>query len=105
MCIRDSFNTGSHAELGNLEKVVDKKSIDLILFYLCNMQCCMATVDQNMSKTEDQVIDVVSLVKSMKNTEVIFGGSGLSLMPNLHEKIDLTFDTFSDLKSLVDSIS
>ena len=99
------FNTGSHAELGNLEKVVEKKSIDLILFYLCNMQCCMATVDKNMKKTENQVIDVVSLIKGMKNTKVIFGGSGLALMPNLHEEIDLTFNTFSDLKSLVDSVS
>ena len=99
------FNTGSHAELGNLEKVVEKKSIDLILFYLCNMQCCMATVDKNMKKTENQVIDVVSLIKGMKNTKVIFGGSGLALMQNLHEKIDLTFNTFSDLKSLVDSVS
>jgi methanogenic corrinoid protein MtbC1 len=99
------FNTGSHAELGNLEKVVEKKSIDLILFYLCNMQCCMATVDKNMKKTENQVIDVVSLIKGMKNTEVIFGGSGLALMPNLHEKIDLTFNTFSDLKLLVESVS
>ena len=68
------------------------------------MQCCMATVDQNLSKTEDQIIDVVSLVSRMKNTEVIFGGSGLSLMPNLHDKIDLTFNTFSDLKSLVDRV-
>ena len=99
------FNTGSHAELGNLEKVVENKSIDLILFYLCNMQCCMATVEQNMSKTEDQILNIFSLVNSMKNTIVIFGGSGLSLMPSLHGKIDLTFDTFLDLKSLVKSVS
>jgi len=95
------FNTGSHAELGNLETVIEKKEIDLILFYLCDMQCCMATVQENMKKTENQVVKVISLVNKIDNVKVIFGGSGLHLMPNVQNKLNLTFNTFSDLKKVV----
>ena len=98
------FNTGSHAELGNLQAVIEKKEINLILFYLCDMQCCMATVQENMSKTEDQVSEVISLVNSLKNIQAIFGGSGLHLMPNVKNKISLNFNTFSDLKNVVTNI-
>jgi len=98
------FNTGSHAELGNLQAVIEKKEINLILFYLCDMQCCMATVQENMSKTEDQVSEVISLVSSLKNIQAIFGGSGLHLMPNVKNKISLNFNTFSDLKNVVTNI-
>ena len=98
------FNTGSHAELGNLQAVIEKKEINLILFYLCDMQCCMATVQENMSKTENQVSEVISLVSSLKNIQAIFGGSGLHLMPNVKNKISLNFNTFSDLKNVVTNI-
>ena len=99
------FNTGSHAELGNLETVIEKKEINLVLFYLCDMQCCMATVQENMSKTENQVASVISLVNKIDNVQVIFGGSGLHLMPNIQNKINLTFNTFSELKKVVSNLN
>ena len=99
------FNTGSHAELGNLESVLEKKEISLIVFYLCDMQCCMATVHENMKKTEDQVSNIISFINKFENIQVIFGGSGLHLMPNVQNKVNLTFNTFSDLKSLVTSLN
>jgi hypothetical protein len=64
----------------------------------------MATVQENMSKTEDQVSEIISLVNSLKNIQAIFGGSGLHLMPNVKNKISLNFNTFSDLKNVVTSI-
>ena len=33
------LNTGSHADLGNLQTVIEKKRVDLVLFFLCDMQC------------------------------------------------------------------
>ncbi len=99
------FNTGSHAELGNLETVLERKSIDLVLSYLCDMQCCMATVEDNMVKTQAQVENVISLVNSISSTRVIFGGSGLQLMPNVQKKIKLTFNTFTDLKNVVTNLT
>ena len=33
------FNSGSHAELGELSEIIIKRKIDVVLFYLCNLQC------------------------------------------------------------------
>ena len=52
------YNTGSHAELGDLNKVIKNKKIDLIVFYLCNMQCCMSVVGDNIMKTADMVTSI-----------------------------------------------
>ena len=70
------LNTGSHAELCNLQDIIEKKNIDLLLFYLCERQCCMATVKDNLAKTASQVKDIVSLANKL-NIEVVFGGSGI----------------------------
>lgn len=94
------YNTGSHAKLGDLKTVVEKKEINLILFYLCDMQCCMATVQENMNKTEAQINKIILMAKDI-DVQVIFGGSGLYLMPTVETKIDSSFHTFSDLKSAV----
>tara|TARA_B110000444_G_scaffold28395_1_gene23416 strand:- start:5057 stop:5947 length:891 start_codon:yes stop_codon:yes gene_type:complete len=97
------FNTGSHAELGNFKKVVEKKSVSLILFYLCDMQCCMATVDDNMEKTEAQVSEAIKIANEL-DVQVLFGGSGLELMPTVLPKIDKSFRTFADLRSVVSNL-
>tara|TARA_B110001452_G_scaffold136458_1_gene113410 strand:- start:5647 stop:6537 length:891 start_codon:yes stop_codon:yes gene_type:complete len=97
------FNTGSHAELGNFKKVVEKKSVSLILFYLCDMQCCMATVDDNMEKTEAQVSEAIKIANEL-DVQVLFGGSGLKLMPTVLPKIDKSFRTFADLRSVVSNL-
>ena len=31
------YNTGSHAELGNLKNIIKNRKINLLLFYLCNL--------------------------------------------------------------------
>ena len=97
------FNTGSHAELGNFKKVVEKKSVSVILFYLCDMQCCMATVDDNMEKTEAQVSEAIKIANEL-DVQVLFGGSGLKLMPTVLPKIDKSFRTFADLRSVVSNL-
>jgi len=97
------FNTGSHAELGNFKKVVEKKSVSVILFYLCDMQCCMATVDDNMEKTEAQVSEAIKIANEL-DVQVLFGGSGLELMPTVLPKIDKSFRTFADLRSVVSNL-
>ena len=70
------LNTGSHAMLGDLSSIIGKKKINLILFYLCDMQCCMATFKDNLSKTEVQVSEITHTAKN--NIEVLFGGAGLN---------------------------
>ena len=94
------LNTGSHAELGNLESLLTKKSIDIIVFYLCDMQCCMATVENNLTKTEQQVVTIAKLAKKM-DIKVIFGGEGIQLIPAVKKVTDLTFQKYSDFKNII----
>ena len=94
------LNTGSHAELGNLQGIIEKKNVDLLVFYLCDMQCCMATVKDNLSKTASQVKSIVTLANKLK-VKVIFGGSGIQFLEGVSEQINITFDKYSELEKLI----
>ena len=93
------YNTGSHANLGDFGNIFDKKSVETIVFYLCDMQCCMATVKDNILKTEDQIEKIIKVAQT-KNIKVLFGGTGLEFLPSVKQNFDNTFVTFSELKSL-----
>ena len=94
------LNTGSHAMLGDLSSIISKKNINLILFYLCDMQCCMATFKDNLSKTEVQVSEISHTAKK-NNIEVLFGGAGLEFLPSVQKTVNKTFITFGEVKSLI----
>ena len=94
------YNTGSHAELGDLNKVIINKKIDLIVFYLCNMQCCMSVVGDNIMKTADMVASINERANKLE-VDVIFGGLGIELLPNIKNTINKTFITFKDLNQLI----
>ena len=94
------FNTGSHAELGDLESIVKKKEIKLILFYLCNMQCCMSVVGENIKKTADQVKTIFHSAKKL-DLDVIFGGLGIELLPGILDSVDKTFITYKELADII----
>ena len=94
------LNTGSHAELGNLQFVIEKRNVDLLVFYLCDMQCCMATVQDNLSKTAEQVKSIVKLANKLK-VKVIFGGSGIQFLQGVADHIHITFDKYSELEKLL----
>ena len=59
------FNSGSHAELGELSEIIIKRKIDIVLFYLCNLQCCNAVVEDNVAKTVTQIFDSIKVAKSL----------------------------------------
>lgn len=94
------LNTGSHAELGNLEAMINKKNVDLIVFFLCDMQCCMATVKDNIQKTEDQTKVLAKLAHSL-GVKVIFGGQGLQFLPSVKHNTDHTFLTYNEFKRIL----
>ena len=94
------LNTGSHAKLGDLTEILNKKSINLIIFFLCDMQCCMATFKENLVKTELQTEKIISVAKD-NETEVLFGGAGLEFLPSVQKNVNKTFITYSELKSLI----
>ena len=94
------LNTGSHADLGNLQAVVEKKKVDLILFFLCDMQCCMATVKENLEKTEAQTKEITQLAEK-EGVKVLFVGTGLQFLPSIIITTDATFIKYSDLKQII----
>ncbi len=94
------LNTGSHAKLGSLTSIFEKKNIDLVVFYLCDMQCCMATVKDNLNKTEDQVKVVANLSKKL-GVSVVFGGKGLQFLPSIKGLATSQFLTYNNFKQII----
>ena len=94
------FNSGSHAELGELSEIIIKRKIDIVLFYLCNLQCCNAVVEENVSKTVTQIFDSIKVAKKL-DIKILFGGEGLFLLDDISGKIDNSFLTYNDLKKLI----
>ena len=94
------YNTGSHAELGDLKKIIKNRKINLLLFYLCDLQCCNAIVEKNINKTKNQIIEIVKLAKKI-NTKVIFGGEGLKLLKGVKNQIGNSFLTYNDLSKII----
>jgi len=94
------FNTGSHAELGDLSIVIQKKKIDIILFYLCNLQCCNAVVLDNIEKTKEDIHKIIKIAKKI-NVKVLFGGEGFLLLKDIHDSVDNSFLTYNNLQKIV----
>ncbi|MFL2982793.1 MAG: helix-turn-helix domain-containing protein [Candidatus Neomarinimicrobiota bacterium] len=94
------LNTGSHAELGNLKSIIEKKTVNLIVFYLCDMQCCMATVKDNIKKTENQTKEITDMAQQI-GVKVVFGGQGLNLLPSVKGTTDFTFLNYEELKQII----
>lgn len=94
------FNTGSHAELGNLNEIIKRRDIELLVFYLCNLQCCHSIIEENIQKTKEQIFEIVALAKTT-NTKVIFGGEGLDLLKDIKDKISDSFLTYNDLSKII----
>lgn len=94
------FNAGSHAELGELAEIILKRNINVVLFYLCNLQCCNAVVEDNISKTIDQILESIKVAKKL-NIKILFGGEGLFLLSDIKSKIDNSFLTYNDLSKLI----
>jgi len=95
------LNTGSHAKLGDLKIIIEKNKIDLIVFYLCDMQCCMATVADNIRKTEEQTRIITKLAQKL-GVQVVFGGQGIEFLPSIKEITEYTFLTFTDFKKILE---
>ena len=94
------FNSGSHAQLGELSEIIVNRNIDIVLFYLCNLQCCNAVVEENVSKTVKQIYDSIKIADKL-DVQVLFGGEGLFLLDDINDKIDNSFLTYNDLRKLI----
>ena len=64
------------------------------------MQCCMATVKDNLEKTEEQT-KLIAEMAQKAGVKVLFGGSGLQFLPSVPSTTDATFIKYSDLKQII----
>ena len=80
--------------------IIVKRNIDIVLFYLCNLQCCNAVVEENVSKTVSQIYSSIKIAKNL-NIKILFGGEGLFLLEDIKGKIDNSFLTYNDLRKLI----
>ena len=87
-------------ELLKTKEIINKKNVDLLLFYLCDMQCCMATVKDNINKTEDQTRIITKLANKL-GVKVIFGGQGIEFLPSVKDHTDYTFLTYNEFKKII----
>ena len=45
-----------------MKTIIEKKNVDLIVFYLCDMKCCMATVKDNINKIDQDAKTVYWII-------------------------------------------
>ena len=64
------------------------------------MQCCMATVKDNIQKTEEKTKVIAKLAHSL-GVKVIFGGQGLKFLPSVKHNTDHTFLTYNEFKRII----
>ena len=64
------------------------------------MQCCMATVKDNINKTEEQTKIITKLANKL-GVKVIFGGQGLEFFPSVKDHTDHTFLTYNEFKKII----
>tara|TARA_Y100001968_G_scaffold214275_1_gene197151 strand:- start:681 stop:1562 length:882 start_codon:yes stop_codon:yes gene_type:complete len=94
------YNTGSHAKLGDLDMIIEKQNINLVIFYLCNRQCCNAVAIDNLNKTFIQINKIIKYASKI-NLKILFGGEGLELIDNLNISENTFFKSYSDFIKLI----
>ena len=60
----------------------------------------MSVVGDNIMKTADMVASINKRANKLE-VDVIFGGLGIELLPNIKNTINKTFITFKDLNQLI----
>ena len=80
--------------------IIEKQNINLVIFYLCNRQCCNSVTVKNLRKTISQIDNIISFFNSI-NLKVLFGGEGLKLIDTKKISSNNTFYTFKDFNSLL----
>ncbi len=94
------FNTGSHAELGSLKDILLKEKIDIVVFYLCDRQCCRATSLHNLKKTGNQISEIVKTIHD-DGLQIIFGGEGLKHLKKIPKDSVKIFKSYNELSRYV----
>lgn len=84
-------NCGANTSIKDIKKLLSNKKYKAIFIYLCDRQCCTATVRDNLKKT-NQDLDDISVLAKKYNIELYLGGPSFK---NIDKKVLRSYKTFS----------
>jgi len=84
-------NCGANTSIKDIKKLLSTKKYKAIFIYLCDRQCCTATVRDNLKKT-NQDLDDISVLAKKYNIELYLGGPSFK---NIDKKVLRNYKTFS----------
>ena len=84
-------NCGANTSIKDIKKLLSTKKYKAIFIYLCDRQCCTATVRDNLRKT-NQDLDDISVLAKKYNIELYLGGPSFK---NIDKKVLRSYKTFS----------
>ena len=91
-------NSGSHTSIENLKILLDKKKYDSIYIYMCNRQCCTATVKDNFAKTIHSLESIAKLCHK-HSIDLFIGGPSTALIDS---EISFEYNKFYKFSDILD---
>jgi methanogenic corrinoid protein MtbC1 len=76
-------NSGSHTSIDNLKLLVNKTDYEAIFIYLCNRQCCTATVESHINDTNLSLKEIAKIGKEYKIKLFLGGPSTINIEPDV----------------------
>ena len=93
-------NSGSHTSIENLKLLVNKTDYEAIFIYLCNRQCCTATVESNINDTNLNLKEIAKIGKEY-NIKLFLGGpSTMNIEPDIMKSYK-QFTKYADPLTLI----
>ena len=84
-------NCGANTSIKDIKKLLSTKKYKAIFIYLCDRQCCTATVKDNLKKTNQDLNDISVLAKKY-NIELYLGGPSFK---NIDKDVLRSYKSFS----------
>ena len=88
-------NCGSHTSIENLKILLKNKSYEAIFIYLCDRQCCSATVYEHIEKTNSDLKEI-SILAEKYNIKLFLGGPSFKHINKENLKNYITFTKYSE---------
>mgnify|MGYP001166768259 FL=1 len=88
-------NCGSNTSIENLKILLKNKSYEAIFIYLCDRQCCSATVYEHIEKTNSDLKEISILAEKYK-IKLFLGGPSFKHINKENLKNYITFTKYSE---------
>jgi len=84
-------NCGANTSIKDIKKLLSNQTYKAIFIYLCDRQCCTATVKDNIKKTNSD-LEQVSILAKKYNIKLYLGGPSFK---NINKNILKNYNTFT----------